>query len=120
MHNVILCSDWSKDLYPENTGGKFTNLLHSNMNFSSENWLVALTDIVYTPDTWDNVRAESNDIRIRMKGFQKWGLVPYTLWGVKPPEFEVDGSKYRVTHGQDQGNTRDLDGGSRRGGSKPL
>ena len=79
MRNVVLCSEWSRDLYPANTGGKFTNLLHSNLNFSGENWSVALTDIVYTPDTLNNVRADSNDIQIRMKGFLKWGLVPYSL-----------------------------------------
>ena len=71
MHNVVLCSEWSRDLYPENTGGKLTNLLHSNFNFSSEKWSVALSDIIYTPDTWKNVREQYNDIVIRMKGFQK-------------------------------------------------
>src|SRR3981189_948449 len=120
MHNVVLCSEWSKDLYPENTGGKFTNLLHSNMNFSGENWSVALTDVVYTPDTWNNVRADSNDIQIRMKGFHKWGLQPHTLYGTKPYEFEVRGSMYAVIHTRDLGITRDLDGGSRRCGGRLL
>src|SRR3981189_1241119 len=89
MHNVVLCSEWSKDLYPENAGGKFTNLLHSNMNFSGENWSVALTDVVYTPDTWNNVRVDSNDIQIRMKGFKKWGIAEYTLWCARPPTHEI-------------------------------
>ena len=88
---MVLSSEWSTDLYPDNVGSKFTNLLHSNINFSAENWSVALTDIVYTPDTWANVREGSNDIQIRMKGFQRWGLVPYTLLGAEPPTFEVDG-----------------------------
>src|SRR3977135_3739265 len=74
MHGVVLCSDWSRDMYPENSGGKFTNLLHHNMNFSREDWSVALTDIVYTPDTWHNVRDGYNDVQIRMKGFNKWVL----------------------------------------------
>src|SRR3981189_1157654 len=97
MHNVVLCSEWSKDLYPENTGGKFTNRLHSNMNFSGENWSVALTDIVYTPDTWNNVRADSNDIQIRMKGFKKWRIAEYTLWCAKPPTHDVVEAKSTIT-----------------------
>src|SRR3981189_2886222 len=97
MHNVVLCSEWSKDLYPENTGGKFTNRLHSNMNFSGENWSVALTDIVYTPDTWNNVRADSNDIQIRMKGFKKWGIAEYTLWCATPPVYDIVEAKATVT-----------------------
>src|SRR3981189_383909 len=97
MHNVVLCSEWSKDLYPENTGGKFTNLLHSNMNFSGENWSVALTDVVYTPDTWNNVRVGSNDIQIRMKGFKKWGIAEYTLWCATPPVYDIVEAKATVT-----------------------
>ena len=91
QYSVIICSDWSKGMHPENSGGKFTNLLHSNLNFSREDWSVALTDVIFTPDTWTNVREGVNDIQIRMKGFQKWGLHsilygaqdrPYTkLWG---------------------------------------
>src|SRR3981189_419368 len=97
MHNVVLCSEWSKDLYPENTGAKFTNLLHSNMNFSGENWSVALTDVVYTPDTWNNMRADSNDIQIRMKGFKKWGIAEYTLWCASPPAYDIVEAKATVT-----------------------
>src|SRR3981189_324118 len=97
MHNVVLCSEWSKDLYPENTGGKFTNRLHSNMNFSGENWSVALTDIVYTPDTWNNVRADSNDIQIGMKGFKKWGIAEYALWCATPPVYDIVEAKATVT-----------------------
>ena len=74
QHSVILSSDWSRDMYPENAWGKFTNLLHSNLNFSRADWSVALTDVIYTPDTWTNVRDGFNDIQIRMKGFPKWGL----------------------------------------------
>src|SRR3981189_2870794 len=97
MHNVVLCSEWSKDLYPENAGGKFTNLLHSNMNFSGENWSVALTDVVYTPDTWNNVRADFNDIQIRMKGFKKWSIAEYTLWCGNPPVYAIVEAKATVT-----------------------
>ena len=79
MFNVILSSEWSKNQYPDNDGGKFTNVLHHNLNFSRENWSVALTDIAYTPDTWARVLNGYNDIQIRMKGFNKWGLVPLTL-----------------------------------------
>src|SRR3977135_2804668 len=107
MHSVVLSSDWSRDMYPDNSVGKFTNLLHHNMNFSRENWSVALTDIAYTPDTWTSVRNGYNDIQIRMKGFNKWGLIPTTLWGGEALTFEVDGPKYRVTFGRRKGTTWD-------------
>src|SRR3981189_2050907 len=103
MHSVVLCSDWSKGMYPENTGGKFTNLLHSNLNFSRADWSVALTDVIYTPDTSTNARDGFNDIQIRMKGFQKWGLAHYTLWGTNQPVYEVVGSKCLVTVTRDVG-----------------
>src|SRR3981189_29212 len=83
MFNVLLCSDWSKSSYPENNGGKFTNLLHHNLNFSREDWSIAISDIVYTPDTWASVREKYNDVVIHMKGFQKWGIGLFTLRGVK-------------------------------------
>src|SRR3981189_2806866 len=103
MHNVILCSDWSKGMYPNNTGAKFTYLLHSNLNFSREDWSGAVTDVIYTPDTWTNVREGFNDIQIRMKGFQKRGLAPCTLWGTRSPIYEVVGSKCTVTVTRDVG-----------------
>src|SRR3981189_2893633 len=103
MHNVILCSDWSKDMYPKNNGGKFTNLLHSNLNFSREDWSVALTDVIYTPDTWTNVREGFNDIQIRMKGFKKWGIAEYTLWCAKPPTHEILEAKTTMTLSRDVG-----------------
>ena len=103
QHSVILCSDWSKGMYPENTGGKFTNLLHSNINFSRADWFVALTDVIYTPDTWTNVREGFNDIQIRMKGFKKWGIAEYTLWCAKPAVYEIAGLKTTVTLARDVG-----------------
>src|SRR3981189_3976675 len=103
MHNVILCSDWSKDMYPNNTGGKFTNLLQSNLNFSRDDWSVAITDVIYTPDTWTNVREGFNDIQIRMKGIQKWGIAEYTLWCGKPPVYDIVEAKATVTIVRDIG-----------------
>ena len=103
MHSVILCSDWSKGMYPENSGGKFTNLLHSNLNFSREDWSVALTDVIYTPDTWSNVREGFNDIQIRMKGFKKWGVTQYTLWCARPPVYDIVEAKATLTITRDVG-----------------
>ena len=100
---MILCSDWSKDMYPNNTGGKFTNLLQSNLNFSRDDWSVALTDVIYTPDTWTNVREGFNDIQIRMKGFKKWGVTQYTLWCSRPPVYDIVEAKATLTITRDVG-----------------
>src|SRR3977135_833399 len=98
IHNVILCSDWSKKHFPDNSANKFTNVLQGNFNFSSGNWSVALTDIVYTPDAWANVREGYNDFQIGMTGYAKMGLVPRTIYGVEP-SFEVKNNEYRVMAG---------------------
>ena len=103
MFNVLLCSDWSKSSYPENNGGKFTNLLHHNLNFSREDWSVAISDIVYTPDTWASVRENYNDVVIRMKGFKKWGIAEYTLWCARPPIHEIVEAKTTMTLSRDVG-----------------
>src|SRR3981189_2498618 len=103
QYSVIICSDWSKGMYPENTGGKFTNLLHSNLNFSRADWSVALTDVIYTPDTWTNVRDGFNDIQIGMKvGFKVGACTLYSM-GARPPVYKVVGSKCTMTVTRDVG-----------------
>ena len=101
MHSVILSSDLSRELFPNNQGGEFTNTLYSSLDFSApyEQWSVALSEIIYMPDTWYNVREGYNDVTIRMTGFIYWGWndsnIVYATNTV--PTFTVDENYYRVT-----------------------
>ena len=75
MHSIVLCSDWNRKEFPNNHGGEFTNILPQNVNFSLDNASTAISSIVYTPDSWMNVRDTTNDVTVRMSGFHVWGRV---------------------------------------------
>ena len=76
---LVLSSELSKDAYPENNGGSFTNELTSPLVFGS-NGSIKINDLAYVPGSWDNVRVNSNEITIKMRGYPIWGLVPTTLY----------------------------------------
>ena len=78
----------SKDLYPENNGGSFTNELAPPLVFES-NGYVKINDLAYVPGSWDNVRENSNEITIKMRGYPIWGLVPATLYHSGEMTFET-------------------------------
>ena len=52
-HSIIISSSLCKDAFPENHGGEFTNYLNRSLEFDDpdEQWSVALSEIVYTPDS---------------------------------------------------------------------
>ena len=76
---MVLSSELSKDAYPENNGGSFTNELTPPLVFGS-NGSIKINDLAYVPGSWDNVRINSNKITIKMRGYPIWGLVPRTLY----------------------------------------
>src|SRR3981189_1160589 len=76
---LVLSSELSKDAYPENNGGSFTNELTPPLIFGS-NGSIKINDLAYVPGSWDNVRINSNKITIKMRGYPIWGLVPGTLY----------------------------------------
>ena len=79
---MIISSELSKDLYPENNGGSFTNELAPPLLFGS-NGYVKINDLAYFPGSWDNVRENSNEITIKMRG------TPYGAWS--PPPYIISG-----------------------------
>src|SRR3981189_3066399 len=76
---LVLSSELSKDAYPENNGGSFTNELTPPLVFGS-NGSIKINDLAYVPGSWDNVRVNSNEITIKMRSYPIWGLVPTTLY----------------------------------------
>src|SRR3981189_1055630 len=76
---LVLSSELSKDIYPENNGGSFTNELTPLLIFGSDGY-IKINDLAYVPGSWDNVRENSNEITLKMRGYPVWGLVPGTLY----------------------------------------
>ena len=70
---LVVSSELSKDIYPENHGGSFTNELAPPLVFGS-NGYVKINDLAYVPGSWDNVRENFNEITIKMRGY------PYGAW----------------------------------------
>ena len=92
---LLLSTEFSKDIHPENNGGFFTNKLESPLIFGS-NSFVKITELAYYPQTWDNVRDNSNEITIQMRGYPVWGLFPATLYNSGEITFETGTrKKYR-------------------------
>src|SRR5271156_438294 len=99
MNSLVMCSDWSRNMFPKNQGGHFTNRLHATANFSDENSYVALGDVVHSRDSFQNVRENFNDVEIRMKGFTVWGIKEYTVHLNDQPYIRVKNLKvqYDIT-----------------------
>src|SRR3981189_3324471 len=76
---LVLSSELSKGTYPDNNGGRFTTDLGHPLIFGSDGY-VKITDLAYTPRSWNNVRENSNEITLKMRGYPMWGLVPRTLY----------------------------------------
>ena len=64
---LVLSSELSKGTYPDNNGGCFTTDLGQPLIFGSDGY-VKITDLAYTPASWNNVRENSNEITLKMRG----------------------------------------------------
>ena len=60
-----------KDAYPNNHGGEFTNYLNHPIKCRK----VAINEMFYIPYLWDNVRASSNYILIKINGVESIAYV---------------------------------------------
>src|SRR5277367_1396846 len=73
--DIVLTSALCKDVYPDNKGGDFRNVLNKPLEFTEpgESWAVALSEISYLPDSWYNVRENYNTVSIGGSGFKVYG-----------------------------------------------
>src|SRR3981189_3120376 len=76
---LVLSSEVSKGTYPDNNGGCFTTDLGQPLIFGSDDY-IKINDLAYVPGSWDNVRENSNEITLKMRGYPVWGLVTRTLY----------------------------------------
>src|SRR3977135_3527952 len=96
-----LCSDFSRDLFPDNNGGSFTNKL-SDAIVCSPNATIKINDLVYNPGSTSNVLEGSNEITIEMANYKVWGLVDTTIYHSGMLKFEKGTRKnyYRIPNGR--------------------
>src|SRR5258708_5395482 len=65
---VVLSSSYCKDEYPTNQGCEFSNVLNRPLP-NTENWSVAISDLVYEPDFWPTVRKPFNKFGVHIGQF---------------------------------------------------
>src|SRR5277367_3218052 len=75
---VYLSNSFCKKDFPNNQAGNFQNKLNKSLIFKTKG-KVALSEILYTPGSWDNVRLGNNAIGIEMSNYPVKGTIYYYL-----------------------------------------
>src|SRR5277367_1934330 len=65
---VYLSNAFCKKDFPQNQAGNFQNKLNKSITFKTKG-KVALSEILYTPSSWDNVRQGNNAIGIEISNY---------------------------------------------------
>src|SRR5277367_3676074 len=65
---VYLSNSFCKKDFPNNQAGNFRNNLNKSLTFKTKG-KVALSKILYTPGSWDNVRTGNNAIGIEISNY---------------------------------------------------
>src|SRR5277367_3235839 len=73
---VYLSNSFCKKDFPNNQAGSFQNKLNKSLAFKTK-VKVALSEILYTPGTWDNVRQGNNAIGIEISNYSVKGTIYY-------------------------------------------
>src|SRR5271167_1852734 len=69
--SVVLSSTLCKGEYQNNHGCNFTNQLNKPLDFTKGGkWGVCLSEIVYEPDFWQNIRKSFASVRIQIGNFK--------------------------------------------------
>src|SRR5271156_6290545 len=55
-HSIVLSNTLCRDEYPGNQGCEFTNQLNIPLDVSHGKWAVNLSEIIYEPYFWANIR----------------------------------------------------------------
>src|SRR5579864_8232915 len=67
METVYLSNEFCKDLFSDNQAGSFVNVLNEPFHF--RNGKVALAEVLYTPSSWDNIRAGGNTMTVGISDY---------------------------------------------------
>src|ERR1700722_10613936 len=110
---LMLSSDGCRDIFPANQGGDFKVQLDKTLDMRSHDWEVALTEMIYTGQSFPNLSTEDARITLKARGkpeYENQYIITYeqtfSLWismtiskgtdGIKHSRFYVPGS---TTHG---------------------
>src|SRR6266853_1631806 len=89
MSVIYLSSSYCKDQFPENHGGSFYNTLNQKLHLETGNWHVGLAEVLYEPNSWDNVREGHNTVQFELWDYPIFVRVPIKLWvaeySMQPP-----------------------------------
>ena len=80
-YNIVLSSSFCQNEYPNNHGCEFTNELSEQLDMDqpNESWSVALREITYEPEFWQNVREGFNECQIKLGSFNCFISDYYTI-----------------------------------------
>src|SRR6266853_2151763 len=83
MHySIVLSNAFYKKDFPENNGGNFQTILNHTLEFKRPT-RVALSDVLYTRDTWANVREGHNSIEIEFTNLPIYERDIWTVYAQK-------------------------------------
>src|SRR6266853_247947 len=80
MSVIHLSSSYCKDQFPENHGGSFYNTLNQKLHLETGNWHVGLAEVLYEPNSWDNVREGHNTIQYELWDYPIYIRTPIIKW----------------------------------------
>src|SRR5271156_6546329 len=74
-HSVLLSNSFCQDEYPENQGCEFTNQLNQPLDLSYGKWGVNLSEIIYEPYFWSNIRKSDTYLDVSVSKFTHYHIV---------------------------------------------
>ena len=88
-HSVILSSTLCREEYPNNNGCDFTNQLNQPLDLSRGKWGVCVSEIVYEPNFWYNIRQPFNVFSVTIENHhcivEREYVLPFKIF-----EFRLD------------------------------
>src|SRR5271156_4733764 len=73
-HSILLSNTFCRDEYPENQGCEFTNRLNQPLDVSYGKWVINLSEIIYEPYFWPNIRKSHAYLDVGVSNFTCYHL----------------------------------------------
>src|SRR5271156_4064588 len=74
-HSILLSNTFCQDEYPKNQGCEFTNQLNQPLDLSDGKWGVNLSEIIYEPYFWSNIRKSDAYFDVSVSNFTHYNIV---------------------------------------------
>jgi len=76
-HSIVLSNTFCLDEYPANQGCEFTNQLNQPLDTSYGKWAVNLSEIIYEPNFWANIRKPYTYFDVAISNFPFMDLIKH-------------------------------------------